>query len=89
MNYHQLSTRTIDGMRRSSCLLGAQRKLRKRKQTGADVDNFEDEDWEVMYLFRRPNEIVIADDTHSLRVFGDSLFTAPQEDILEGLKLAF
>jgi hypothetical protein len=84
MTYHNLSGRTIDRMRRTSCLLGAQRKLRKTLRTGADVDDFEDEDWEVIYHFKKPHEIVIADDTHSFRIFGDSLFTAPQEDILEG-----
>jgi hypothetical protein len=89
MNYHNLSSRTVDRMRRTSCLLGAQRKLRKTQRTGADADDLEDENWEIIYHFRKPNEIVIADDTHSLRIFGDTLFTAPQEDILEGLELTF
>ncbi|KAK2467792.1 hypothetical protein APHAL10511_000087 [Amanita phalloides] len=87
INYHHLSSRTIDDMRRASCLLGAQRKARKKQQAGVDVDDTEDEDWEVIYHFRKPSEIVIADDTHSLRVFGNSLFIAPQEDILEDLYL--
>ena len=76
-------------MRHSSCLLGAQRKVRKKQRTAADADDFEDDEWEVVYHFRKPNEIVIADDTQNLRAFGESLFTAPQEDILEGSQAVF
>ncbi|KAF8626827.1 hypothetical protein AX15_004659 [Amanita polypyramis BW_CC] len=87
LSYHHLSSSTIDKMRHAACLLGAQRKARKRQRTVAEADDFEDDEWEVVYHFRRPDEIVVADDTQSLRVFGESLFTAPQEDILEDLYL--
>lgn len=65
-------------------LLGSQRKPRK-KNSKDDEDDFEEEDVDLQYDLRKPDEIIIADDTHAHQAFGDSFFTAPQEDILEGL----
>ena len=84
INIHQLSTTTLERLRRTPCLLGVQRKLHKKQQNESDVDDSEDHDWEVIYHFKMPSEIVIADDSQSLRAFGESLFIAPQEDTLEG-----
>lgn len=68
-------------MKRAPILLGLQRK--PRKQT-SPTDDWDEEEWDIQYELKRPNEIVVADDTHAYRAFGDSLFTAPQEDIIEG-----
>jgi hypothetical protein len=85
VNFHELSNTTLEGMRRTPCLVASQRKLRKSQRSEGDINEFEDSDWEVTNYFKKPNEIIIADDTQSLRVFGESLFMAPQEDILEGV----
>ncbi|KIL68939.1 hypothetical protein M378DRAFT_21839 [Amanita muscaria Koide BX008] len=85
VNFHELSNTTLEGMRRTSCLVASQRKLRKSQRREGDINEFEDSDWEITNYFKKPNEIVIADDTQSLRVFGESLFMAPQEDLLEEL----
>jgi hypothetical protein len=57
------------------------RKPRKPKKSN---DDWDEEEWEIIYDLKRPSEIVIADDTNAYQAFGDSLFAAPQEDILEG-----
>ena len=46
----------------------------------ADVD---EDDWDLQYDLRRADQIVIADDTNGYQLFGDQIFTAPQEDLLE------
>lgn len=79
-----LSSGTLARMKRSAVLLGSQRKPRK-KNSKDDEDDFEEEDVDLQYDLRKPDEIIIADDTHAHQAFGDSFFTAPQEDILEGL----
>lgn len=45
----------------------------------------EEEEWDLQYDLKRPDEIVIADDAIGHQFFGDALFAAPQEDILEGI----
>ena len=44
---------------------------------------WDEEGWEDLHDLRKPSEIVIADDTNAYQLFGDSIFAAPQEDILE------
>lgn len=66
-------------------MLGSMRKLRVSGKKGSDIEDGDDDEWELQYDLRRPDQIVIADDTHAHQAFGHSLFTAPQEDILEGL----
>ena len=51
--------------------------------TGVD-DALDEDEWDVEYDLLRPDQIVIADDTSTFQVFGDSVFCAPQEDLLEG-----
>ena len=70
-------------MRKSAILLGSQRQLRKTNGKG-NAQDFDDEDFDLQYDLRKPDEIVIADDTYAHQAFGESLFAAPQEDILEG-----
>ena len=45
--------------------------------------NCEEDGWELIYELRRPDQIVVAGDSNRHQLFGDQLFTAPQEDILE------
>jgi hypothetical protein len=75
-------------MKAAPILLGMQRKLRSVPSSGRQrsnsIDIYEEDDWDIQYDLRKPNQIVIADDNNAYHVFGDSIFTAPQEDILEG-----
>ena len=68
-------------MKRSPVLLALQRKPRHQNK---EPDNWDEDEWDIIYDLKKPSEVIIADDTHSYQAFGDSLFTAPQEDIIEG-----
>ncbi|KAJ7129825.1 hypothetical protein C8R43DRAFT_1026002 [Mycena crocata] len=75
VNQRQITSGTLTKMKKAPILLGTLRK------GSSDLD--EDEK-DLQYDLKRPDQIVIADDNNALQNFGDSLFTAPQEDILEG-----
>ncbi len=69
-------------MKRSPILLGTKRKRRSLK---AAVPDFEEEDgWDYDYDLLLPGKIIIADETNGYQLFGDKIFTCPQEDLLEG-----
>lgn len=69
-------------MKRSTILLGQKRKRRSAKTA---VPDFEDEDgWDYDYDLLQPSKVIIADDTNGYQLFGDKIFTCPQEDLLEG-----
>ena len=70
-------------MKRNPILLASRRIKRKdAKRQQADPD--EEEDWDLEYDLLRPDNIVIADDTNAYQLFGDAVFAAPQDDLLEG-----
>ena len=71
-------------MKISPVLLGSQRVLRLSGEKNQNLDDLDDEQWDLIYDLKKPQQITIADDTHAYQAFGNSLFTAPQEDILEG-----
>lgn len=68
-------------MKRSTILLGCQRKSRTQRKPDEDLD---EDEWDIVYELKKPSEIIIADDTSAFQFFGDKLYTAPQEDIIEG-----
>ncbi|KAG6878540.1 hypothetical protein C0993_004438 [Termitomyces sp. T159_Od127] len=82
VNHKLIKPGTIARMKRAAILLGLKRRPRKGGDK-VDFNEFDEDDWEVQYDLRKAEEIIIADDTHALQAFGDSFFTAPQEDILE------
>ncbi|KAG6891738.1 hypothetical protein C0992_006158 [Termitomyces sp. T32_za158] len=82
VNHKLIKPGTIGRMKKAAILLGLKRKPRKGGEK-VDLDDFDEDEWEVQYDLRKAEEIIIADDTHALQAFGDSFFTAPQEDILE------
>jgi hypothetical protein len=93
VNARSISSATMMKLRKAPVLLGLQRKLQsrasfdsheKRSLTQDHTDDDDDDAWEIQYDLKRPDQIVIADDNNMYQVFGDSIFTAPQEDILEG-----
>ncbi|KAK7057384.1 hypothetical protein R3P38DRAFT_2840641 [Favolaschia claudopus] len=78
VNHSQISSSTLNNMKKAPILLGTFRK-------SAPSKDFEDDDESNLeYDLKRPDQIVIADDNNVLQLFGSSLFTAPQEDVLEG-----
>ena len=83
VNSKQISSATLARMKKTPILLGTQRKLTKNEKAPVSRD-LDEEEWDLQYDLKRPDQIVIADDTNAHQLFGDSLFTAPQEDILEG-----
>ncbi|KAL4253718.1 hypothetical protein ABKN59_003690 [Abortiporus biennis] len=84
VNRHMLPVQVLNKMKLTPMLLGSRRTKRNNKTTASkpgDLD--EDEDWDVEYELLKADSIVIADDTNAYQQFGDSVFSAPQEDLLE------
>jgi hypothetical protein len=84
VNRWLLTKETIIRMKRSNVLLGSRRV--KRSDTKASNECDED-DWDFEDDLLQPNQVAIVDDTNAYRLFGDRVFCAPQEDILEGIPL--
>lgn len=82
MAHQQISGDTIRKMRRAKVLLGLKRK--PKEKANIDYDDFDDDGWDTLYDLKAASDIVITDDTNAHQLFSESLFTAPQEDILEG-----
>lgn len=80
VNLEQISGTTVIRMKRSPMLLGMQFKPRGDRK-GEDVD---DEEWDASYGLKKADEIVLVDDTNTYQAFKDVLWTAPQEDLIEG-----
>jgi Protein of unknown function (DUF3684) len=68
-------------MKRSNVLLGSRRLKKTGDQTAGEGD---EDDWDIQDDLLPPNKVAIADDTNAYQIFGDRIFCAPQEDILEG-----
>jgi hypothetical protein len=74
MERDRLENGTILRMTRSKMLLGSCRV--KRGGGGKD-------DWYLQDQLLQPGEVVIVDDAHAYQLFGDRIFCAPQDDIIE------
>jgi hypothetical protein len=84
VNARVLSTSAIARMKVSPILLGFRRQRKSRKESSKATD-LDEEDWELLHDLRKPLDIVIADDTNAYQMFGESIYTAPQEDLLESM----
>ncbi|KAI0060543.1 hypothetical protein BV25DRAFT_1908367 [Artomyces pyxidatus] len=82
INRRLLSQSTIIRMKRASILLGSKR-VKRTSNGGKPTTDADEDDWDLQDDLLRPHQVVIADDTNAYQLFGDSLFSAPQEDILE------
>lgn len=82
VNARLLSTGALARMKVSPILLGFRRQRKSRKESNKSLDIDED-DWELLYDLRKPLDVVIADDTNAYQMFGESIYTAPQEDLVE------
>ncbi|KAL5520611.1 hypothetical protein ACEPAF_2612 [Sanghuangporus sanghuang] len=84
INRRLITSGMIQRMKRSPILLGTRRVRRERPNAKKELDEaLDEEEWDFQYDLLRPDQIVIADDTNAYQSFGDSVFSAPQEDILE------
>ena len=68
-------------MKRSNVLLGSRR---MKKDGGKAASEGDEDDWDLEDDLLQPSKVAIADDTNTYQLFGDRVFCAPQEDILEG-----
>ncbi|KAF8431278.1 hypothetical protein L210DRAFT_3651176 [Boletus edulis BED1] len=68
-----ISNRTLHKMSGKPALLG----VRRKKIEGSDSGKYE-------HQFLTSQEVTIVDDLDDYRLFSDSLFVAPQEEVLEG-----
>lgn len=85
MNRRQLSSGTIARIKRAPIFLGSRRVKRTKTKASKESAEFEDEDdWEYQWDLLTPEKVVIADDTNAEHLFGDAIFSCPQEDLLEG-----
>ncbi|KAN0125288.1 Protein of unknown function (DUF3684) domain containing protein [Lactarius tabidus] len=82
VNRRLLAKGTILRMKRSNVLLGSRRV--KSSGTKPSIEG-DEEDWDFQDDLLQPNKVAIADDTNAYQLFGDRVFCAPQEDILEEL----
>lgn len=69
-------------------LVGLKRVKVPNKSEKKGVDG-EDDDWDTLDRLLRPDQVIVADDTNAYQLFGDSVFSAPQEDLLEGVSFVF
>ena len=63
-------------------LLGTRR---VKKSGHKDLGGGNQDDWDFEDDFLQPNKVAIVDDINAYRLFGERIFCAPQEDILEGI----
>ena len=68
-------------MKRSNVLLGSRRVKRAGGKASSEGD---EDDWDFQDDLLQPSKIAIADDNNAYQRFGDRVFCAPQEDLLEG-----
>ncbi|KAI0342553.1 hypothetical protein BDW22DRAFT_1484759 [Trametopsis cervina] len=81
VNKRLLSSVTVARMKRSPVLLGMKRKKRSNKAGSQELE--EEDGWDYEYDLLQPSQVIIADDTNGYQLFGDKIFTCPQEDLLE------
>ncbi|KAF7975917.1 hypothetical protein HWV62_8178 [Athelia sp. TMB] len=89
VNRRQISSVTLTRMKKSPILLASQRKRRiaSSKSKNDPTEDLDEDDWDLVYDLKRADQVVIADDTNGYQLFGDQIFCAPQEDILEAFYL--
>lgn len=81
VNWERLSTETILLMKRSNIVLGSRR---VKKSDGNASNEGDEDDWELQDELLQAKQVVIVDDTSAYQLFGDRIFCAPQESMLEG-----
>ena len=81
VNWERLSTETILLMRRSNIVLGSRRVKKSNDKASSEGD---EDEWDLQDELLQAKQVVIVDDTNAYQLFGDRIFCAPQENMLEG-----
>ncbi|KAF9644423.1 hypothetical protein BDM02DRAFT_3272450 [Thelephora ganbajun] len=84
INFYLLGYATSARLRKAAILVGSRRVRRQKSEKATDSVDGDEEDWDPEYDLLAPNQIAIVDDMIALQQFGEVIFCAPQEDILEG-----
>ncbi|CCM02906.1 uncharacterized protein FIBRA_05020 [Fibroporia radiculosa] len=88
VNFRLISPTTVARLKRSAILLGSRRvkksSVAEKVRPSDRQDDLEEEDWDFEYDLVTPDRVVIADDSNLYQLFGSSIFTAPQEELIEG-----
>jgi hypothetical protein len=84
VNIRLLSYPTSARLKKAVILIGSRRVPKQRSEKATDPVDGDEEDWDLEYDLLAPNQVAIADDPIALRQFGEVIFCAPQEDLLEG-----
>lgn len=87
INIRSLSYPTLTRLKKAAILIGSRRVRKQRSEKVTDLADGDEEDWDLEYDLLTPNQVAIADDTIALQQFGEVVFCAPQEDILEGVHI--
>ena len=82
--FQSLSSATSAGLKEAAVLVGSRRVPREKSDKATNLGDGDEEDWDLEHDLLAPNQVAIADDTIALQQFGEVIFCAPQEDILEG-----
>lgn len=83
VNRRLIQSSTLSKLKLSPVLLGSRRVKKSKEKQPAETLDADEDDWDLVYDLLKPSQIIIADDTNAYQVFGDSIFCAPQEDLLE------
>ncbi len=81
VNRRHLDVEITSRMKGSNVLLGTRR---MKKDGGKALGEGNQDYWDLQDDLLQPSKVAIVDDTNAYRLFGDRIFCAPQEDILEG-----
>ncbi len=68
-------------MKKSNIVLGSRRVKKSDDKAPSEGD---EDDWELQDELLQAKQVVIVDDTSAYQLFGDRIFCAPQENMLEG-----
>lgn len=90
VNRRALSAGVRSRLKRANIFIGS-RRVKKTKEPNSKLPwvngntsiDLDEDEWDLQYDLLRADQIVIADDTSAYQIFGDALFSAPQEDLLE------
>ncbi|KAL6309180.1 hypothetical protein BKA93DRAFT_925530 [Sparassis latifolia] len=86
VNRRSISSGTFARLKKAAILLGSRRVTREKSGTMQTdgTGELEEDDWDFEYDLLTPDKVVVvADDTNAYQLFGATIFTAPQEDLLE------
>lgn len=84
INSRLLNYTTSARLKKAPILVGSRRVRKQKSDKATDLVDGDEEDWDLEYDLLTPGQVAIADDTIALQQFGEVIFCAPQEDILEG-----